>query len=408
MILALHRFFSLVILLIGAVALIFPRGYSLGFYLACLLGFLFWLPKRESLIDLKNKWLVWPCFAYALGHMAIGLTHQWAWRSLDPYVPFVFLAFGVWGIRKYRPDTLFFWSGLAIGAMGAACFAGYQALVLGIRAGGFNHPIQFGNVALLMGVLCLVRLLTVRGNLWMDALMLKGFCSGLAASVWSQTRGGWVAVLLILGWMLYSATQNWGRAKRVLAAAAMLIILAIPALQSNGIVQNRVMTAVTEFKGYIESKTQATSVGSRLAMWEFAFKDIATAPFIGQGIEGWKESRDAGIESGALDSFLKDFSHLHNEFLDVTYKTGLIGLCLLLALYWVPMLMFFKPYLHGYGAEVKALAMGGMVVPMMYVDFGLTQAFLTHNSGRMVFVSLLMCLGALVLNATEKGVADGH
>jgi len=63
--------------------------------------------------------------------------------------------------------------------------------------------------------------------------------------------------------------------------------------------------------------------------------------------------------------------------------------------------MFFKPYLHGYGAEVKALAMGGMVLPMMYMDFGLTQAFLSHNSGRMVFVSLLMCLGALLMNATE-------
>jgi O-antigen ligase len=66
------------------------------------------------------------------------------------------------------------------------------------------------------------------------------------------------------------------------------------------------------------------------------------------------------------------------------------------------MLMFFKPYLHGYGPEVKALAMGGMVLPMMYMDFGLTQVFLSHNSGRMVFVSLLMCLGALVLNAAEK------
>lgn len=406
--LLLRSLYSIVVFLVGAVALVIPRGYSLGFFLACVLGLLLWLRHRESLIDDTNKWLVWPCLAYAVGHMAIGLVHLKAWRTIDPYVPFVLLLLGVWGIRKYKPNALFFWGGLAVGAIGAACLAGYQALVLGARADGFNHAIQFGNAALLMGVLCLVRLLTVRANRWMDALIVLGFGAGLAASVWSQTRGGWLAVLLILAWMLINATQGWHLAKRVLAAVALLFVLAIPAMQNNGIVQNRVMTAVAEFEGYLESKTQGNSVGARLAMWEFASKDIAGAPWIGRGSEGWKQNRDIAIQSGALDPFMKDFSHVHNEYLDVAYKTGLIGLALLLALYWLPMLMFFKPYLQGYGSDVKALAMGGMVLPMMFMDFGLTQAFLSHNSGRMVFVSLLMCLGAFVLNAAENGGADGH
>ena len=110
----------------------------------------------------------------------------------------------------------------------------------------------------------------------------------------------------------------------------------------------------------------------------------------------------AGIQSGRLDLFVKDFSHVHNEFLDVTYKAGLIGLGLLLVLYCAPMLKFFKPYLRGYGADAKALAMGGMVLPLMYMDFGLTQVFLSHNSGRMVLVSLWMCVAALLLNANEE------
>lgn len=406
--LLLSNLYSIVVFLVGAVALVIPRGYSLGFFLACVLGLLLWLRQRESLIDNTNKWLIWPCLAYAVGHMAIGLVHLMAWRTIDPYLPFVLLVLGVGGIRKYKPNALFFWGGLAVGAIGAACLAGYQALVLGARADGFNYAIQFGNAALLMGVLCLVYLLTVRISKWMDALMLVGFGSGLAASVWSQTRGGWLAVLLILAWMLLNATQGWSRAKRVAVGTVLLVVLAIPAMQPNGIVQNRVMTAMHEIKSYWLSNVQASSVGSRLAMWSIASKDIAKSPWIGEGTEGWRRNRDAAIHSGQLDPFVKDFSHLHNEFLDVAYKTGLIGLMLLLALYWLPLFMFFKPYLHGYGANVKALAMGGMVLPMMYMDFGLTQTFLGHNSGRMVFVSLLMCLGALVLNAAENGEADGH
>jgi O-antigen ligase len=399
--LALRSCFSVFIFIAGATALVMPRGYSLGFLGACLLALLLWLPKRESLIDVQNKWFVLPCIAYGVGHMAIGLVHQWAWRSLDAFFPFVLLTLGVWGIRRYKPNMLFFWCGLAVGAIGAACLAGYQSIVLAERSGGFNHPIQFGNAALLMGVLCLVRLLMVRGNRWLDLLMALGFYAGFAASVWSQSRGGWLAVLLIIAWILINASRGWHPFRRVIASVVLLSLLAIPVLQPNNIVQHRVKSAMMEFQDYIESKTQGTSVGARLAMWKFASQEIASAPFIGVGIDGWKQSRDNGIKSGALDPFMKNFHHLHNEFIDTTYKSGFIGLLLLLGLYCLPMLMFFKPYLHGYVAEVKALAMVGMVIPMMYMDFGLTQTFLSHNSGRMILCSLWMCAAALMLNAVE-------
>lgn len=392
---------SLSLMLVGAVALVIPRGYSVGFFVVCILGFLLWLPKRELLIDSKTKWLLWPCAVYALAHMAIGLWHLWAWRSLDPYVPFLLLLLGVWAVRRYKPSAIYLWVGLAIGAISAAALAGYQAVVHGLRAEGYTHAIQFGNLALLMGVLCLVRLLAVRGSKWLDVLMAIGFCAGLATSVWSQTRGGWLAVSLIFIWMFFTATKGCHAAKRFATGLALLCALVTPVLQPNGIVQKRVLTAVNEMQVYLQSGAQATSVGARLAMWQFAVKDIAEAPMIGQGVQGWLRNRDKAIKDKQLDPFIKDFSHLHNEYLDVAYKTGLLGLLTLLALYVVPMLWFFKPYLHGHSANAKALAMGGMVLPMMYMDFGLTQAFLSHNSGRMVFVSLLMCLGALVLNAAE-------
>jgi O-antigen ligase len=63
--------------------------------------------------------------------------------------------------------------------------------------------------------------------------------------------------------------------------------------------------------------------------------------------------------------------------------------------------LFFRPHLNAANLEVKSLAMSGMVIPMMYMDFGLTQVFLSHNSGRMVLACLWMCVAALLLNATE-------
>lgn len=37
----------------------------------------------------------------------------------------------------------------------------------------------------------------------------------------------------------------------------------------------------------------------------------------------------------------------------------------------------------------------------MHMDSGLTPVFLSHNSGRMMLVSLWMCEAALLLNAAE-------
>ena len=392
--------FSVGVFLVGAVALVLPSGYSLGFALLCFSSLALWAFNRESLLVKETQFFFWPILAYAIGHAALALNEKWAAREFNTYLPFVMVLFGVWGLRRYKPNAHWFWAGLALGAIGAAFFAGYQAMVLGARASGFTHPIQFGNVALLLGVLCVVRVLAVTGVNWLNALLWTGFVAGLAASVWSQTRGGWVAVVLIFIWVLVHTTKGWAPLKRGLAGLILFCFLAIPAMQPNGVVQSRVKEAVTESYAYFENGKQDTSVGARLAMWSVALDAISHAAVLGHGNQGWIELRDQAFGDGRLSSFSSGFTHLHNEYLNVAFKRGFVGLALYLALYLVPMLMFFKPYLHDARAEVRSFAMAGMVIPMMFMDFGLTQTFLSHNSGRVVLCSLWMCVAALMLNAT--------
>lgn len=401
-------FFSSALFLVGAAALVVPSGYSLGFYLLCFVGVAVWLKHRDTLLPLESHHLVWPLLVYAFGQMTLALHEKWAAREFSNYLPFVLVLFGVWGIRRYKPKAEWFWVGLAVGALGAAVLSGYQALASGMRAGGFTHPIQFGNVALLFGVLCSARALVGHQSVGMRILMWGGFIAGLAASVWSQTRGGWFAVVLIYIWIVANATKDWARLKRGFVAFAMLTALVIPALQPNGVVQSRVAAAVSEFNAFVDYGKQDTSVGARLAMWSVAIDEIGKAPIFGHGNQGWIETRDAAIADGRLSSFSSGFTHLHNEYLNVTFKRGLVGLALYLALYLVPMLMFFKPYLQDVRPDVRALAMAGMVIPMMFMDFGLTQTFLSHNSGRVVLCSLWMCVAGLMLNASHVELCESE
>lgn len=394
-------FFSVAIFLVGAAALTMPSGYSLGFYVLCFSSLGAWLKHRKTLLPRESRYFLWPLLVYAFGQMTLALHERWAVREFANYLPFALVLFGILGIRKYKPKVEWFWGGLAVGALGAALLSGYQAVVLGMRAGGFTHPIQFGNVALLFGVLCIVRALVGHQGVAMRMLMWAGFGGGLAASVWSQTRGGWLAVVLIFIWIVANATKDWAPLKRGLMALAMLIALAIPTLQPNGVVQSRIAVAVSEFNAFFDHGKQDTSVGARLAMWSVALEEIGKAPIIGHGNQGWLEVRDAAIAEGRLSSFSSGFTHLHNEYLNVAFKRGLVGLALYLALYLVPMLLFFKPYLQDVRPDVRALAMAGMVIPMMFLDFGLTQTFLSHNSGRVVLCGLWMCVASLMLNAAK-------
>jgi O-antigen ligase len=394
-------FFSISLLLVGGVSIVLPSGYSLGFYSVCFVSFAVWIKVRSDLLPSDVKWFIFPLLFYAVGHGALALNEKWVLREFDNYLPFVLIVFGLWGIRNFKPKQIWFWIGLAIGAIGAAIFSGYQALVMDLRAGGFTNPIQFGNIALLMGVLCFVRALVGAHHGWVNLVLWTGFFAGLVASVWSQTRGGWLALAFIFIWILVNATKNWPLLKRRMMLAGFCLFLLVLTLQSKGIVQSRMAIATAEIKAYVETGKQDTSVGARLAMWTLAWSDVAKEPWLGHGDKGWIELRDSAIEDGRLSTFSSSFTHLHNEYMNVLFKRGLIGLVLYLGMFIVPMLLFFRPYLHHNDVEVRSLAMAGMVIPMMYMDFGLTQTFLSHNSGRIVLCSFWMCAAALMLNAVH-------
>lgn len=400
------------IFFVGMLCLTVPNGYALGFLLLCFGGLLVWLKDRTQLINDLDRPFVLPLLIYAFGNMLIGLYQAPEIRQLDAYYPFALLTFGLWSLRRAKPNPNFFWAGLALGALGAGGIAAWQALHRGIRAEGFDNAIQFGNTALLMGMLCIVHALSTcrlaptaanphRRAHAFNGLLWFGGLGGIAAALFSQTRGGWVMVPMVIV-LVWRHLAPPGRGRRTYFAVVFLILLSIATIvmQQRTFTQ-RWMDASNDIRSYVASGVQTTSVGARLAMWTYALEQIQTHPWIGIGEEGWATSRDAAIRSKRLSPVIAEFNHVHNEFLDVTLKRGLVGLGLLLAMYILPSVYFFR-FTKGYSAEVTSLAMAALIIPISYIGFGLTQVFLGHNSGRMVLVSLWLTVAALLFNAVEK------
>jgi O-antigen ligase len=94
----------------------------------------------------------------------------------------------------------------------------------------------------------------------------------------------------------------------------------------------------------------------------------------------------------------------------------LLGVVVLLLFYGVPVALFW-PTAQRLGwpltvVEVDrtalALRLCGLALPVLYAGFGLTQSFLAHNSGHMVYLFMTILLyAALVGHEQEQKIVRG-
>ncbi len=403
---ALNTYTSLAVFLLGAIALVIPSGYSVGAAML-LLGSLVLLAKRPGLTLDRQEWAI---IAVLLAYAAVSMLEVW-WdgqssRGLDKPSRFLFAIPALLLLLAYPPRAAFIWGGLATGGLATGLWAVWQKFALDMeRALGYTSTIQFGNLSMLLGILCLAGLgwacLQPRARLWM-VLLLAGAGFGILGSLLSSSRGGWVGFPFVL-WVLYS---GYGQSlpRRALAGLAAFIIVgsvAVYAIPQLG-VQHRVHQAFSDIENFVEHDKVTTSVGWRLEMWRTAAILISEQPVLGWGSLGYEQARDRLIEEGVIHSSLVRFGHVHNEYLDAWLKRGVPGLVVLLALYLVPLRLFARR-MREKDLQLRAFAIAGVLLPVAYMDFGLTQVFLAHNSGVMMYAFWLVVLWAAMRNR-EKAI----
>ncbi|NLW05578.1 MAG: O-antigen ligase family protein, partial [Pseudomonadaceae bacterium] len=168
-------------------------------------------------------------------------------------------------------------------------------------------------------------------------------------------------------------------------------------------VKTRISQAFYDVEMYFSGESKNTSVGLRFDMWQGAIKLIIDKPLTGWGREGYHEGMQALANQGEVTAFAVE-NHAHNDFLDSFARRGLLGLLTLLMLYLVP-LHLFSNYLASPNMELRAVATAGALLPVAFIDFGLSQAFLEHNSGVMIYAFWLVVLWGCLRSVEKKEAA---
>lgn len=403
---------TLAAFLLPALALWVPSGYSYG-ALVLLLGALcfspVWLRHRPDGATL------------GLALLLVGMGSMWFLLSLDT-------GFGRWdkGLKwilgavvllftvAFPPRPQAFAMGLPIGCIGMGTLALWQTLGLGMeRATGYTNAIQWGNLALLLSCLTAVPLAVFwreHHPLW-RMLMGLAIGLGLAASLLSQSRGGWLALAGVLAlWLLLAWRIRPQLFVRLLAGAAGLLLVLALVLGLTPRFNERIGLATTEINGYLEAGKESSSLGIRLAQYGLVAQLIAQKPWLGWGAHGFVAEMQRRVDAGEYGPEMMSYPQIHNDFLDVWVKVGILGVLLqatlfawVLAMFW-PSRALLKRYAEESPAwrDVLALRVMGCVVPVAYLVFGMSQPFFNHNSGIMFFVFYVAVLWS-ALQGVERG-----
>lgn len=388
----LKRFAEISVFLAGFLCLIVPSGYSYGAALLFLGGMYVVVRERGLLpIDRYDK--------YILGALLIvGLegVFNWLWHGfdgdLDKNIRFILAIPIFYIIYRTRPSLHALWLGLVFGVLGACVFALYQRFSLGlIRAEGFTNAIQFGNLAMLQGILCLSGLgwaaTLKKHRRFYICLLGIAAVAGIVTSAMSGTRGGWIGLPVILLVVFFFYRKVFSVRSQLIALLFLIVggtyLVANPQIG----VKERIQEATHQVTLFQEGQVN-TSIGLRFEMWRGAYHLVQEKPLFGWGKKGYQEGMRTLRDQGEIHRGATAFNHLHNDFIDRLVKHGFIGL-FALGLLYVFSLRAFSTGRNYRELPIKSVALTGILLVYCYIDFGMTQSFLRHNSGVMVFATYL-------------------
>lgn len=236
--------------------------------------------------------------------------------------------------------------------------------------------IHFGDLELLLGILSLLSIESfTRAKLSNNTLKVLGFISGLMASFASGSRGGWLAIPIIIA--IYFHIKTHRVSLRIAMSLLVVLALSIALLySSNNTIQHRANALAHDVVTFNQGDRD-TSTGLRWQLYSAAIEVFSHHPFVGVGPEGFALEMQPMLAAGKLTPLAAELGkgEVHNDFLSKAAGMGIFGILALLAIYLVPLKMFW----HAANSNIPVAQRAGLlgvVFVVSFLVFGLTVEFL--------------------------------
>lgn len=392
-------FSNLLVGLFFVTVLTFKKGYS---YVPMALGIIATLTFLVYHFKLKVKWewdkedkyLIFSLIAYFFTFMLSVLFNGDGVREIDNpsrillFISLIFF-FTLYPIKK---TTLFHF--VPIGALVVGLLAVYQKFVL-----KWHKPfpdtmhIQAGNISILLGLLSIAIAFYWFSQHRHKIGIFYILCAtmGLLASILTGARGGWISFPACFLLILFFNLKQINKKLLVASAILLALMLSLFIYKPEFGIQKRYKAAKNDITLYVEKGNKNTSLGARFDMWENALSAIGEKPILGHGSLGYEVFKTKKVESKQMAKSTLKFNSLHNQYLEAFVKRGTVGFLALIAILFVPLVMFAKR-LKAHDPSVRCIAVLGIVHITSHMFFFLSQSSLAHNSGSLFYFFVLVLL----------------
>ncbi len=296
--------------------------------------------------------------------------------------------------------------GSAIGGVVACFVASYGKWVLHAERAFPNKYmyIQAGDMSMSLALFALVGMIWMLHNqhYYKFGIMFAGFNGGVFASVISGSRGGWLILIPVLVWLVISSRALVGKKAISVVVAVLAVIIVGSIVAPHSEIEKRYNDTVTNIVKYQENDTN-TSIGLRFDMWKSAWIAIQEKPIIGWGVQGMTQKKEALIRQHIVSPEIRQFTHVHNQYLNDWAERGILGLLSLLSIFIVPFIVCIRYIRKAVkGSPQYVMAVLGAIHILAVASYGLSQGFLEHNSGNMFYFFVLSLFMGLLLHSREK------
>jgi len=351
--------------------------------------------------------------AMTLPFAAVLLSEMWHGKllmsAMDSPSRFI-AAVPVLLVLRRLPLPVLRWSDLSFALGGyaslAVCLVAGRDWGLGRLGSSFLNPIHFGDIALVLGVLSVLSM-----NWWRkDSLAVRifkigGLCAGLAVSVLTGSRGGWVAIPFVVALVLCvrgGAKARWWRVLLPVSAVIALIVVYF-AFDS---VRDRIHQVWSDLAQYAQGNKD-TSIGIRFQIYEAALASIPQHPIFGLGAGGFADSLQARVDAGWMTAEAAQFGRgeAHNELLAHVANYGLVGGASLIAVHLVPGLLFWR-CLKSPVAPMRRAALMGLAFVISFFVFGLTVEMFDLKMTASFYAAMIALLAGIAAHAGDAACAE--
>lgn len=207
----------------------------------------------------------------------------------------------------------------------------------------FVDPLSLGQYAMLLGFFCLLSIdLVGKDALAFRIFKFAAFLTGVAISIATASRSGWVAVPVLFAiWLVVVLKVR--QTGLLMLGVASFFMTCIVLYFVVGVIHTRVDAAIMDYTNYFDGHDRDTSAGLRLSMVRAAWHMFLEQPLYGYG-DGHFPLLSTIPATASYNSQLLEFSvahhGMHNELLQNILRSGVFGLIAFVLMFGVPGVFF--------------------------------------------------------------------